>query len=340
MKLLIVGSDKIFSIENFYFKYLNELGVDTKRFTAQAAFYDYYYNGNITNKVLFKLGLSNIHKKINIQFKQIVNEFKPEIIWVFKGMEITPTSLKWVKQQGIKLVNYNPDNPFVFTGKGSGNANITNSIDLYDYHFTYNLEIQKELKEKHKAQTGFLPFAYDMSQELFDECAKETEIIKACFLGNPDKIRAAFLQQLASTGILIDVFGNDWDKFVSHKNIIPHEPIYGDKQWKTLRKYRVQINLMRIHNENSHNMRTFEVPGIGGIQVAPFTNEHQLFFEEGKEIFLYKNLDECAFKINYLLSLTPIQANELRVFARDAAINKKHSYKDRAVQVLETLKVL
>jgi spore maturation protein CgeB len=340
MKLLIIGSDKVFSIENFYFKYLNELGVDVKRFTAQAIFYDYYFGGSIATKVLFKLGLSNIHQKINKQFKQIVSEFKPEIIWVFKGMEITPTSLKWAKQQGIKLVNYNPDNPFIFTGKGSGNANITNSIDLYNFHFTYNLEIQNQLEEKHQAKTGFLPFAYDMSQEMYDDCAKELEIVKACFLGNPDKIRAAFLEQLAAKGVVMDVYGNDWDKFISHKNITPHTPVYGNEQWKTLRKYRVQINLMRIHNEDSHNMRTFEVPGIGGIQVAPFTKEHQLFFEEGKEIFLYKNEDECVAKINYLLALPNTQANELRTFARNAAIDKKHSYKDRAIQVLETLKTL
>jgi spore maturation protein CgeB len=340
MRLLIVGSDKVFSIENFYYKYLIELGVDTKRFTAQAIFYDYYFNGNIVTKIFFKLGLSSIHKKINTQFKEIVEDFKPEIIWVFKGMEITPESLKWAKSKGIKLVNYNPDNPFIFTGKGSGNSNITNSIDLYDFHFTYNLEIQKQLQEKHKAQTAFLPFAFDMSQDLFNECAKEPEIVKACFLGNPDKVRAVFLEQLAEKGVMMDVFGNDWNKFVSHKNITPHQPVYGDEQWKTLRKYRAQINLMRIHNEDSHNMRTFEVPGIGGIQIAPFTKEHNLFFEDGKEIFLYKNVDECVKKINHLLALPVEEANKLRVLSNTAAIEKKHSYKDRAIQVMEILKKL
>lgn len=340
MKVLIIGSDKVFSIENFYFKYFKELGVDVKRFTAQAIFYDYYFGGNIVTKILFKLGLSNIHQKINNQFKQIVTEFKPEIIWVFKGMEITPASLKWAKQQGIKLVNYNPDNPFIFTGKGSGNANITNSIGLYDFHFTYNLEIQKELQEKYQAKTAFLPFAYDVSQELFNECAKETEIVKACFLGNPDKVRAAFIESLAAKGVKLDVFGGNWEKFVSNPNIQTHQPVLGNDLWKTLRKYRVQINLMRIHNEDSHNMRTFEVAGIGGIQLAPFTKEHNEFFENGKEIFLFKDSDECVTKINYLLSLSTTQANELRNFARAAAINKKYSYKDRTEQVLTTLKTL
>jgi spore maturation protein CgeB len=340
MKLLIIGSDKVFSIENFYFKYLSEFGVDVKRFNAQSIFYDYYYGGKFKSKVIFKLGFSNIYKKINEQFKETVVEFKPEIIWVFKGMEITPESLKWAKQQGIKLVNYNPDNPFIFTGKGSGNSNISKSIDIYDFHYTYNLEIQKLLELKHNAKTGFLPFAYDISQELFDECSKENEILKACFLGNPDKIRAEYLEELASNGVELDVFGNDWAKFVSHKNINAHQPVYGLSQWKILRKYRVQINLMRVHNLDSHNMRTFEVPGIGGIQIAPFTKEHQMFFENDSEIFLFKNIDECVKKINYLLSLPVIEANELRLKGRLNVVNNKHSYKDRSLQVFETFKAL
>jgi hypothetical protein len=46
MKLMVVGSDKIFAIENFYFKYLSALGVETKTFNAQSFFFDYYQKGN------------------------------------------------------------------------------------------------------------------------------------------------------------------------------------------------------------------------------------------------------------------------------------------------------
>lgn len=276
MRILLVGSNYNWAIENYFIKYFDELKIDSLLFPAQALFYKYYYK-NIVNKLFFKLKLSKIEVEIDNQFKELVNQFHPTHIWVFKGMEITPASLKWAKQQGIKLVNYNPDNPFIFSGKGSGNSNITNSIDLYDFHFTYNLEIKRQLGEEHNAKTSFLPFAYDVSQELFEECATATEVIKACFLGNPDNQRAAFLEQLAAKGIEIDVFGNNWQKFVSHKNIITHTPVYGNEQWKTLRKYRIQLNIMRPHNLNSHNMRTFEIPGIGGIQVAPFTKEHREF---------------------------------------------------------------
>ena len=339
MRIVIVGSNYGWAIENYFVKYFDELKIDSNLFGAQALFYNYYYK-NIVNKILYKLKLSNIDREINKQFKGYVIKFNPTHIFVFKGMELTPKSLLWAKQRGIKLVNYNPDNPFVFSGKGSGNSNITKSIEFYDLHFTYNLDIQKKLQEKHKVKTVLLPFAFDISQDVFEICQKEKEVLKVCFLGNPDKLRASFIQLLANNGIKIDVYGNYWNKFVIHKNITSHPPVYGEEQWKTLRKYRVQLNLMRIHNLDSHNMRTFEVPGIGGIQLAPYTNEHQLFFEPDKEIFLYTTLEECVNKINHLLSLTTEQANEFRVFAREACLNKKHTYKDRALQVLKVLEKL
>lgn len=340
MKILIVGSDKVYSIENFYFKYFNEFGIDVSRYNAQAIFYDFYFGGNILTKVLFKLGVSNILPKINNQFKQIVNALNPEIIWVFKGMEISPKSLKWAKSKGIKLVNYNPDNPFVFSGSGSGNKNVTQSIDIYDFHFTYNLEIQKKLDQYHSAKTGLLPFAFDISEQLYEQCTLEKEVVKVCFLGNPDKTRANFIETLAAQGIEIDVYGHDWNKFVQHQNIGIHQPVYGDDQYRILRQYRVQLNLMRKHNLNSHNMRSFEIPGIGGIQLAPHTTELELFFEPNKEIFLYQSVEDCVNKINYLVQLSAQEANEIRLAARIACIEKKYSYAERAKQVLEVLENL
>jgi spore maturation protein CgeB len=336
MRILVVGSNYNWAIENYFVKYFKVYKIDVLLFPAQALFYTYYYK-NSFNKLLYKLQLSKIESEINNQFKEQVIDYKPTHIFVFKGMEITPKSLQWAKSKGIKLINYNPDNPFVFSGKGSGNKNITQSIDSYDFHFTYNLEIQKILEQTHQAKTALLPFAFDISEQLYEQSAQEKEVVKVCFLGNPDKSRANFIETLAAQGIEIDVYGNDWNKFVQHENIGVHQPVYEVDQYRILRQYRVQLNLMRKHNLNSHNMRSFEIPGIGGIQLAPDTTEHQLFFEPNKEIFLYQSVADCVKKINHLVQLSVHEANELRLAARMACIEKKYSYADRAKEVLEVL---
>src|ERR1700760_2255269 len=125
MKILVVGSDKVYAIENLYVRHLRAIGEEVIHFPAQSVFYD-HYNKSILNKILFKAGISGIYKEINRQLIDVIGTSKPDIIWIFKGMEIFPDTLQWVRSRGIKLANYNPDNPFVFTGKGSGNKNVTN----------------------------------------------------------------------------------------------------------------------------------------------------------------------------------------------------------------------
>lgn len=336
MKILLVGSDKVWSIENHFHKYFNEFGADTKLFPAQSIFYNFHQK-NIINKILYRLGLTNITKAINTHFKKIVDGFKPNVVLVFKGMEIFPETLQWLKQQNIFIANYNPDNPFIFTGRGSGNSNITQSLPLYDLHLTYNVEIEQQLKQQLNIPTGFLPFGFELSEEVVKECEQQPEIIKCCFLGNPDKDRAALISELADKGIDIDVFGNDWNKFVSHKNITTHPPVYGNDLWGKLRQYRVQLNIMRVHNLNSHNMRTFEVPGVGGIMIAPDTVEHRMFYEEGKEVFLYSSTDECVTKMQYILNLPKADADAIRFNARQKCLQQGYTYKGRAASLLHML---
>lgn len=336
MKIIIVGSDKIWAIERFYYKYFIELGIQTEFFLAQSMFYDYYQK-NLLNKIIFKSGFSSIHKKINKAFRRKVNLVKPDVVFIFKGMEIAPDTLKSIGVLGIKRVNYNPDNPFVFSGKGSGNKNITKSIQLYDLHFTYNTSVKQKLQEDYNVPVKFLPFGFELDELLYIDSTKEKEIVKVCFLGNPDRHRAAFINQLADRGIKIDIYGNDWKKFVNHKNITLFNPVYGNDFWKVLRKYRVQLNLMRIHNPHSHNMRSFEVPGVGGIMVAPDTKEHRSFFEVDKEIFLFNDLQSCIEKINYLLNLNKGDADKIRNNARNKSLTAGYTYRDRSKQVLEAL---
>lgn len=332
-KILLVGSDSPWAIEPIYQKYLRELGVETALFAARSIFFDYYY-ASLFNKLIFRSGLSTIYQKINQQLLQETDQFRPQVIWVFKGMEIMPGSLVTLRKKGYRLVNYNPDNPFLFSGKGSGNKNITESLNLYDLHFSYNAEIMEQLQAIENTRASYLPFGYDLTDEMLQHSRMQPEIIRCCFLGNPDPIRATLIRQLAEAGIEIDVYGNNWNTFVSHPAVKTFPAVYKDDFWKTLFKYRVQLNIMRVHNLQSHNMRTFEVPGVGGIQLAPDTPEHRAFFVPDQEIFLYRDIQECCVKAKELLSLNAEDAAAIRERALQRCIRSGYSYRNRAEQAL------
>ncbi len=339
MRLMIVGSDRIYSIENFYLKYLREAGVEILLFPAQRFFYDYYQKG-ILNKLIFRAGLSGIFKRINQRFKKEVETFKPDAIWVFKGMELFPESLKWAKAGGVKLLNFNGDNPFLFSGKGSGNANVTKSISLYDLHLSYNTEVKKEMELRFGIPVAILPFGYDIENTLYAKCCEQEETMRVCFLGNPDEYRGKFLQELAEKGIPLDLYGNDWNKYVQHPSVKIFKPVYADECWMVLRKYRVQLNLMRPHNPTTHNMRSFELGGVGAIQLAPGTEDHRQYFKVGEEIFVYNDMDECLQQVKQIMAMDKDSVDSIRSNARNRSEQSGYSYKARAMQALEEIKKL
>ena len=332
MKILIVGSTNYYAIENFYVKYFRELKVDTEIFDSYTPFID-YYSKSIFNKIVFRLGFSNIYEQINIKLLKTIIENKPEIVFIFKGMEIYPKTLSEIKKLGIKLVNYNPDNPFIFTGKGSGNKNITKSIGLYDLHFTYDSSIKAQLESKYSIPTYLLPFGFELDEEIQNQINCKNEILKVAFVGNPDKDRANFILSLADNGVLIDIFGNDWSSFLNHKNISVFNTVKNENFWKTLAMYRVQLNIMRIHNPASHNMRTFEVPAIGGILLAPSTKDHLTFFKENQEAFFYTDISDCLLKIKEILNLSKEKASEIRNNAQATCFYNGYSYFSRVEYV-------
>lgn len=334
--ILILGSNHPAALELIYSRELTKLAIRNKILGIQNIFFA-HYTKSVLNKIIFRLGISKIELKIQNIIKAEVLQFKPKTVLVFKGMEIKPTTLQWIKSKGIQVVNYNPDSPFIFSGIGSGNKNVTNSITLFDYYFTYDKTINKELQDR-AVKSEIIPFGFDSSGFKFKVLEEKNEILKLCFLGNADKFRIKILQQLAQNGVKIDVYGENWYSFNLHKNISTFGPKYGQEFWSTLQKYAIQLNLLRPHNLDSHNMRSFDVLGAGGLMLAPRTSDHQTYFSESSDVFLFSDVDEAFQHIRFILHLSFSERNKIRQAARLKA-KKQHTYTHRTLELLKYLDV-
>jgi hypothetical protein len=333
MKILLIGSEKEWAFENHYKKHLKNLGVFVDFFPAHDMFYDYYYK-SIFNKIAFRLGLSRIYKKINQQLLNylLLNEF--DIVWVFKGMEITPKTLNEIKQMGPKLVNFNPDHPFTFSFKGSGNMNVLNSISCYDLHLCYGLAVKNKIKEEFNIKSIWLPFGFEKSKVLFPK--EEEEIGRVCFIGNPDAYRTKILTILANEGIPLSVYGSQWENWIKcspKADIKFHPPVYKESFNLIASKYRVQLNIFRPHNDNSHNMRTFEMTGLACVMLAPSSMEHKLLFKPGSEVLLYESIDDMKSKCNEILGWSYKKTLMVRKNVYKRSIESGYTYEARAIEV-------
>lgn len=335
MKILLIGSDYNWSIERIYQRELEALGHKVELVAVQNMFYDYYYK-SILHKLIYRVGLSKILTKINkILMNKVENEHY-DLIWVFKGMEIFPETLKQLKIKTNKLINYNPDNPFIFSGKGSGNHNVTNSISLFDLHLTYDAWVKDKIENEFKIKTEMLTFGFDDTAVQNLNLYSEEEVLAVCFLGNPDAYRAAIIYSLLENGIEIHLYGNNWSKFVKHELAVIHNPVYGLEFYNTLRKYRVQLNIMRVHNLNSHNMRSMEIPGVGGVMLAPQTADHSTFFNVDQEIFVYRDESSLTHEVKRILTTDKMVIDKLREKARKKVL-EQFTYKIQTKRILSLM---
>jgi spore maturation protein CgeB len=330
-RILIVGSTALWAIENIYAKYLNELGTDTTIFNSGSFISSSYWHRGVR-----RLGFDWVYKAVNKELLLHCESVKPDIVWVFKGIEIFPETLVKIKAMGIMTVNYNPDHPFIRSFRSSGGENIPQSIPLYDLHFCYSKALGEKIKTDYHIPTVWLPFGYELSAAQYEMASKEPEIQKICFVGNPDKKRVQVITDLSKNGLSIDLYGHGWDKFLkNNKNITCFDGIYQDDFWKVLRRYRLQLNIFREHNEGSHNMRTFEVPAVGGIMLAPDSEEHRFFFKDQQEAIFYSSDDELPNLCSKILSMKSV--TDIRKNSRNRSENGNYSYQRRADLVLTEL---
>lgn len=338
MRLLLVGSQMHWAIEHHYLVVLRQELAALEVFPAPDLFAQYYQGW--PRKIAFRLGLAPIYRQINRDLLVRVAAFKPDVIWIWKGMEIFPQTLQAIRQQGIKLVNYNPDHPFIHSSRGSGNHNVRTSVPHYDLHFCYHQPLARQL-EQMGLRTAPLPFGYGYTLEDLAAAEAASEILRIAFIGNPDTLRVQMIKALLQAGLPVDVYGHHWERHLpTSAGLQILGPIYGQDFWVAMRRYRVQLNIFRPHNLGSHNMRSFEIPGIGGIMLAPDSAEHRAYFEAEQEVLFYNDTEEVIKMAQYLLSLPDIEATSIRIQALQRSQQSGYTYSDRAKQAFTVLSTL
>jgi spore maturation protein CgeB len=340
MKILMTDSKNERLLAHYYADHLGKMNGITVGSLYYTDEFDNYYK-SVWNKAAYRIFPKRILDKINNGIIRSIESFKPDLLWIIKGMEIYPETLQYAKQKGIRLANYNPDHPFIYVSAGSGNDYVKDSIPIYDLHLSYSRGILQDLNREYQITGKYLPFGYEILRETFESASREKEINRVAFTGMADKERKRIVDVLLDAGIQVDLIGPGWRNFYkpSTERLVI-DGVYSNEFWNVLRRYRVQINMFRKQNLNSHNMRSFEIPGIGGIMLAPWSAEQVEFFEPGQEAFFYKTDEDLIEKAKFVTGLSAEQAGQIRVNARNRSERGCYSYSGRSVIVLEYFKSL
>ncbi len=339
-EILVVGNFNTDSLESFYVQGFRKCGVTVHTYEIVNPLYE-ALNRQLINKFIFKVKPDLFYRDINHSLLRFLYKKHFDVILVGKGMELFPDTVAQLKSYCKILCNYNADHPFSFYLPGSGNRNVEKSIPFYDVHFSYSRSIVEQLKSKFKKQAYCIPFGFDATRSVTKQPPSGEFSGKFLFIAAYDRHRARYLNRLQVDNFCI--YGNT--KWASRTQLQPSvrkayrgRPLYKDEYITAIASAAGILNLLRQQNilEQSHNMRTFEVPGYGGLLLSQRTTEQTDYFEEDKEAVFFDTPDELEDKINFL-DKNKYLVEKIKQAAYIRSVKDNYSYDERSRQLLNCL---
>ena len=212
-----------------------------------------------------------------------------DFVLVMKGSYIQSSHIRFLRDTySCPVLCWNADNPFDKALSNSG-AGIPSAIRHYDIYVTWTDVIARTL-QRHGAHPLVVPFGWD--NYTFYPDAQSTNLVnevrgRATFVGTWTRERETWLMSISDFEPI--VFGNGWPK---NGRLDIRPSVSGSSLRSIFTCSGVSLNFLRPQNKESHNMRTFEILGCGGWEVATRSPEHEIYATRYPSLSLFSSLAE------------------------------------------------
>lgn len=337
LKILLVGSNATGSLENAYLRAFRNVGlhnveifdVDKHRVSVRRE----SISQRIIGRMLGPLSILNIRNR----FRSFLSKRNYEAVIVFKGMEFPRETLDEYRRihPSTLWININPDDPLNIKSCASSNLYVLDSLSFYDIYFIWSKKLLVKLRENGCRRAEYLPFGYDPDFQIPPHKPVSIKRGVISFVGAWDTQREAILNELADYDLRI--YGSGWNrirrKSPLRDKIFPQN-IYGEELSEVVYSSEVCLNILRPQNYGAHNMRTFEIPAMGGVMLTTRSEEQHVFFPEGEASIMFDGIAELRRQLDRAIGNDDIIQ---RIRSRNEAVIKGHSYIDRAKYILGTI---
>jgi len=258
---------------------------------------------------------------INEKILKLLKEDNYHLLWIDKGLTLTPETLQTVKQMYKKTIiaGYSPDDMLNPTNQS---RQFLNGLPYYDIYITTKSYNVSELKNLGCKEVLFIENAYDPKTHRPLTISKEDKIKfggQVGFIGGWEREREKSILFLSDKGIPVRVWGEGWPRKLNSKtNLkIENKPLFGDNYAKAICSFDINLCFLRKINRDLQTTRSIEIPACGGFMLAERTNEHLSLFKEGLEAEFFSSNDELLSKVkHYLLHDNERKSIALRGYER------------------------
>jgi spore maturation protein CgeB len=342
-KLLVLGAVNPGAIEHLYIAGFKNQGISVEHFDI----YDRYIRSicqSVFHKALNKISPAVFFKAINRDLLRTIQGKRYDAILVFKGMELFAETVKALKQHTPRLGNFNGDHPFTYFFPGSGNQNVLEALPFYNVHFSYAATLVERIRNEYRLPAFRIPFGYNSNLPANPDADCSRFSNSFAFIGAYDQQRGAYLDELKHP--LLKIYGDEkWKTRNLHRPFIQSAyadaSLFGADYRDGIHCSTGVINILREQNmvEDSHNMRTFEVPGFGGLLITQRTGEQQAFFEEDREAVFFDTVDELRSKLDFLAK-NPAKIAKMKIEGHKRCVDSGYSYEHRSRELIRFFETL
>lgn len=290
-------------------------------------------------------------------FGQLVNRYQPVGSWILKMNRELVTTCRALDPEVVVVIGSSEINAgavaqikasthsrtvFIWMDPLQNlSATTIQSLPVYDLVAVYSRAAIEPLIRLGARRAEWVPFAGDpaLYPALLDQAPREFES-EVSFIGNWRPEREEILDKLITLSpFKLKIWGErGWKKHSRSRRVVKAwqgRSIYTEQFVAAACASKVNLNIIETTNYPGANMRFFELPCAGGLQLSSPCPEMEGEFRHGETIFYFHHAAELPKIIRQLLD---DDAQRLRVAAAaHEKIMASHTYLHRAKQILEVV---
>ena len=256
--------------------------------------------------------------RINHKIRSLISRKKYDLVWIEKGEWIYPWTLSWIKKKGCSLINYNTDD--ILGGHGFFWLHRL-GIKNYDLYLTTNRKNVIDIGQKYDIRTMRVGMGFDSTvhHPVNNLKAKIYDIV---FIGHWEPHTEEYILELRRAGINVHVWGYNWWK-AKDENLRAVISLPQVRYTETIAAAKIALCSLSRFNWNESTGRSFEIPAIGTMLLAEYTQEHEYIYGDGKGAVLFSNISELVKKAKHYLEN---ETERINIAALGNEISKNPGY--------------
>jgi spore maturation protein CgeB len=301
--------------------------------------------------------------EINRSVLSAAHEFRPDLVWAEKQEFIRVETLESLHKLGARLVHFTPDPYFTLSWKRTRIMDRALPVfDLLVYCKSYEREAYKAVGKP----TLYMPLGF--CDETHRPCRSDNARWRCeiGFLGGWEPRRERLLRAIVATGADLKIWGDYWDflrdgRWTPRRHVILNQLARGDEYRfhrddalarayqgpgvyaaeyaRALTGAKIGLGFLRQICADQHTTRSFEIPACGSMLLADRTDEHQEFFEEGKEAEFFDSDEELLEKVKFYIH-NDAARERIAAAGYRRCITGRYAYICRLAATLDTIRPL